>query len=51
MSSRVDAWHRFQSKKKGKKQNLVASSTRSLGEAFEEAGKGTQPRVSDTFKG
>ena len=41
MSSRVaNVWRHFQ-RKKGKKRNLVASSTHSLGETFEEARNGT----------
>ncbi|EDR06386.1 uncharacterized protein LACBIDRAFT_299945 [Laccaria bicolor S238N-H82] len=45
MSSRVDfkIWHRSQSKKKGKKRNLVASSTHSLGELLKK--QETEPRL------
>jgi hypothetical protein len=44
MSSRVDVkiWHRSQSKKKGKKRNLVASATHSLGELLKK--QETEPR-------
>ena len=44
MSSRVDfkIWHRSQSKKKGKKRNLVASATHSLGELLKK--QAAEPR-------
>ena len=48
MSSQVDfkIWHRSQSKKKGKKRNLVASSTHSLGELLKK--QETEPREWDS---